>query len=78
MAHMGEKVNAQRVLMGNSEGKRPHERHRRRWKDNTEMDLQEIRRESVGRINVDRDMDTWPSLMNKAMQFRISQNSRYF
>jgi hypothetical protein len=72
---MEEKVNEYRVLMGNSEGKRPQGRHRRRWKDNIEMDLQEIRRESVGRINVDRDMGKWPALTNKAMQFRSLQNS---
>lgn len=65
MAHMGEKVNAYRVLMGNSEGKRPHGRHRRRWKDKIKVDLQEIRRESVDRINVDRDTDKWQALMNK-------------
>ena len=77
--HMGEKVNANRVLMGTSEGKRPQGRHRRRWKDKIEMDLQEIRQESVGGgINVDRDTDKWPAVMNKAMQFRILKNSEYF
>jgi hypothetical protein len=78
VAHMGEKVNEYRILMGNSEGKKPLGRHRRSWKDKIEMDLQEIRRESVGRINVDRDMDKQPALMNKAMQSRILQNSEYF
>jgi len=43
-----------------------------------EMDLQEIRRESVGRVNVDQDTYKWPALMNKAMQLRILQNSQYF
>jgi hypothetical protein len=27
--------------------------------------------ESVGRINVDRDTDNWPALVNKATQLRI-------
>jgi len=27
--------------VGNPEGKRQHERHRRRWEDNIKMDLQE-------------------------------------
>ena len=31
-----------RVLVGKPEGKKPLERSRRRWKDNIEMDLQEV------------------------------------
>jgi len=76
-AYAGE-CNEYSVLMRNSEGKRLHRRHSRRWKDNTEKDFQEIRRESVGRINVDRDTGKWLAVMNKAMQFRISQNLEYF
>jgi hypothetical protein len=35
----GEKRNAYRILMGKPEGKRPLGRPRRRWEDNTKMDL---------------------------------------
>jgi len=35
------------VLVGKPEGKRPHERARRRWEDNIKMDLQEVRREDM-------------------------------
>jgi hypothetical protein len=38
---MGEKWNACRILVGNSEGKRPLERPRRKWMDNIKMDLRE-------------------------------------
>jgi hypothetical protein len=31
-----------RVLVGKTEGKRPHRRPRRRWEDNIKMDLQEV------------------------------------
>jgi hypothetical protein len=31
-----------RVWVGKPEGKRPLGRHRRRWKDNNKMDLQEV------------------------------------
>jgi hypothetical protein len=31
-----------RVLVGKPEGKRPMERHRRRWEDNITADLQEV------------------------------------
>jgi hypothetical protein len=44
VAHMGEKRNAYRNLVGKPEGKRPLGSHRRRWEDNIEMDLREIRR----------------------------------
>jgi hypothetical protein len=33
---------AYRVLLGKPEGSRSHGRHRRRWDDNIEMDLQEM------------------------------------
>ena len=40
---MGERRGVYRDLVGNPEGKRPLERHRRRWEDNIKMDLQEVR-----------------------------------
>jgi hypothetical protein len=39
---MGEKRNAYRILVRRPQGKRPLERHRRRWVDNIKMDLREI------------------------------------
>jgi hypothetical protein len=39
---MGEKRNAYRILVGNSEGKSPLGRPRRRWMDNIKLDLREI------------------------------------
>jgi hypothetical protein len=38
---MGERKGVYRVLVGKSEGKRPHGRPRRRWED-IKMDLQEV------------------------------------
>jgi hypothetical protein len=38
----GEKRNAYRILVGKPEIKRPLGRQRRRWVDNTEIDLREI------------------------------------
>jgi hypothetical protein len=43
VAQMGEKINAYRILMGKSEGKRPLGRPRRRWVDNIKMDLKRDR-----------------------------------
>ena len=42
MARIGEDRGVHRVLVGKPEGKRPLGRPRRRWDDNTKMDLQEV------------------------------------
>jgi len=39
---MGQGRGVYRVLMGKPEGKRTLRRPRRRWEDNTKMDLQEV------------------------------------
>jgi hypothetical protein len=44
VARLGEGRGAYVVLVRRPKGKRPLGRHRRRWKDNTKMDLQEIER----------------------------------
>jgi hypothetical protein len=41
-AHMVEKRNAYRILVGNPEGKRVLGRPRRRWRDDIKMDLRGI------------------------------------
>jgi hypothetical protein len=40
-------INAYKILVGKREGKRPLERHRRRWSDNIKIDLREIGMEGV-------------------------------
>jgi hypothetical protein len=47
VAHMWEKTNAFRVLVGQSEGKRPLRRPWCRWKDNIQADLKEIGRKGL-------------------------------
>jgi hypothetical protein len=42
VVRVGEKRNRYRVLMGKPEGKRPLGRPRRKWFNNTKMDLREI------------------------------------
>jgi hypothetical protein len=39
VAHIGERIGVYKVLMGKPEEKRPPGRPRRRWKDNSKMDL---------------------------------------
>jgi hypothetical protein len=50
-ARMGEKMNAYRILVGEPEGKRPLGRPRRRWVDNTKIDLKEIGWDGMDWIN---------------------------
>jgi hypothetical protein len=47
VARVGEKRNVYRVLVGNSEGKRPFGRPRCRWEDNITMDLQKLECEGI-------------------------------
>jgi hypothetical protein len=42
VACMGDRRGAYKALVGKSEGRRPLERPRRRWKDNIKMDLREV------------------------------------
>jgi hypothetical protein len=42
VARMGERRDAYMILVGRPEGRRPPGRPRRRWEDNSKMDLQEV------------------------------------
>jgi len=51
------------VLVGKPDGKRPLGRPRRRWEDNTEIDLKVVGRAWFC-VNVDEDGDDWRALVN--------------
>jgi hypothetical protein len=68
MLHGWGKRNAYRILVGNSEGKRPLGRPRRRWVDNIEMDLREI---GWDWIDLAQDRDKWRALVNAVMNLRF-------
>jgi hypothetical protein len=55
---MGEKRNVYRILVRKPEGKRPLGRPRRRWINNTKMDLSEI---GLG----------WRALVNVVLNLRV-------
>jgi hypothetical protein len=61
---MGETRNAYRILVGESEGKRPLGRPRRRWVDNIKMDLREIEWDGMYWIELAQDSDQWRALVN--------------
>ena len=56
---------------GNTEGKRPFGRPRRRWEDNIKMDLQKVGCGSTDWIDLARDRDRWRVLVNAVMNLRV-------
>ena len=63
------------ILVGKSEGKRPHGRPMHRWgRDNIKMDLQEVGCGGMDWIDVFQDRDRWRALVNAAKNLRIPQN----
>jgi hypothetical protein len=67
---MREKRDAYWILVGNSEGKRPLVRPRRRWVDNIKMDLREIGCDGVDWIDLAQDRDQWRALVKAVMNLR--------
>jgi hypothetical protein len=68
---MGEKKNVYRLLVGNSEGKRPLGRPRRRWVDNVKMDLSEIGWDGVDWIGLAQDRNKCRAPVNAVMNLRV-------
>jgi hypothetical protein len=62
-----EKRNAYRILLGKPEEKRQLGRPRRRWVDNTKMDLREMGWDGVNWINLAEDRGQWRALVNTVM-----------
>jgi hypothetical protein len=60
-----------RLLVGNSEGKRPLGRPRRRWIDSIKMDLLETGLVVVDWIGLAQDRYRWRALVNSVMKLRI-------
>jgi hypothetical protein len=67
----GDKRTARRFLVVKSEGKKPLGRPRRRWEDNTKMDLREIGWGGMDWINLAQINDQWRTLVNTAVNFRV-------
>ena len=64
---MGESRGVYRVLVGKQLLGRP----RRRWKDNINMDLQEMGCGGVDWIDLAQERDRWRALVNAVMNFRV-------
>jgi hypothetical protein len=57
--------------VGRPEGRRPRGRPRHRWEDNIKMDLQEVRWEGVGWIDMAQDKDRSRALVNAITNLRV-------
>jgi hypothetical protein len=58
-------------LVGKTEGKNPLGRPRRRWEDNTKMDIQEVGIGGTDWIELGQDRDRWRELVNAVMNHWI-------
>jgi hypothetical protein len=70
---MLEMRNAYKILVRKLGGKRTLGRPRRRWEDNTEMGLGEIRLKGVDWIHLVRDRDRWRAVVNTVMNLRVPE-----
>jgi len=68
---IGNKRGIYRVLVEKTEGKRPLERPRRRWKDNIKMYLQEVGCGGMDWIELAQDRYSWQKRVNAVMNLRV-------
>jgi hypothetical protein len=68
---MREKRNANRILVGKPEGKRPLGKPRRKWEDNIRTNLREIGWGGMDWIDLARDRDQWRALVNTVINLLV-------
>jgi hypothetical protein len=71
VARVGEERKMYKVSVGNSEGKRPVGRLRRRWEDGIRVDLRKIGWGGGEWIQLVWDRDRWRAVVNKVMGLRV-------
>jgi len=67
----GEERGGVRGLGGETGGKEPLGRPRRRWVDNIRMDLQEVGCGYMDSIGLTQDRDRWRTLVSAVMNLRV-------
>jgi hypothetical protein len=71
VARMGEGRGVYRFLVGKPEGKKPLGRPRRRWEDNINMDLREMRIDGANWIRLAQDRVQWRDCVNTVMNLWV-------
>jgi hypothetical protein len=71
VARKGEKRNANRILLGKPESRRPLVSPLRRQVDNIKIDLREIGSDGVVWIDLAQDIYQWRALVNTVMNLRV-------
>ena len=71
VAHLAERSDVFRVLVGKPEGKKPLGRPRHRWHDNIKMDLQSVGCDGMDWNDVAQDRDRWRALVTAVMKLRV-------
>jgi hypothetical protein len=71
VARRGEETKVYTVLAGETEGKRPLGRPRRRWEDGIRMDLREIGLGGVDWIRLAQDRYRWRAVVSAVMNLRV-------
>jgi len=56
-------------LVEKTGGKCPRARHKRRWQDNFNMDLQEVVWKDMGWLDLAQDRSRWPAIVSAVMKF---------
>jgi hypothetical protein len=69
---IGAKRNARKIFVGKAEGKRPLRIPRRRWVDKIKKHLREIECGGADWTDLVQDRDQWRTLVNTAMNLRVS------
>jgi len=67
---MGQRKGAYRILMWKTQGKRPLGRTRRKWEDNSKIDIQKVGWEH-GLDYLAQDRDRWRALVKPTMDLRV-------
>jgi hypothetical protein len=58
-------------LVGKPQGKKPLGRPRRRWEDNSKLELQEVGVSCGDWMELAQDKDMWRARVNMVMNFRV-------